>query len=160
MIYRALTHEDITAVSQLFKKLQLEGAEVSFVETIAEEEIEKWLNAEGTFVYIARDDLQVYGVLRGRRENSNPKAVILTVAIDPDSRGQAYAKALTLYGLTDMADHEVDLARAYIYSDNYASVRTILSLGFTMGGSVYKHHYNEKKGRYVDDLIFHKLLRL
>lgn len=51
------------------------------------------------------------------------------------------------------------IARTYIYSDNVASINTVLKLGFTFAGSVLMHHYSEELGQYVDDLIFHKILK-
>jgi ribosomal protein S18 acetylase RimI-like enzyme len=159
IVLRPLEQRDVLKALSLFQKLESEMAEVSFTEVLEEEQICQWITNEQTFVYVAADGDLVLAVIRAKRENPDrPHAVVLTVAVDYQFRGQNIAKDLTLFCLDQIKEQGVDIARAYIYSNNYASVCTILSCGFVSAGSVHRHHYDERQKRYVDDLIFHKVL--
>lgn len=159
IVFRKLEQRDVLKALSLFQKLEHEMAEVSFTEVLEEEQISQWIENEHTFVYVAADGDLILAVIRAKREDHDrPHAVVLTVAVDYQFRGQNIAKDLTLYCLNEIKNYGVEIARAYIYSNNYSSVCTILSCGFVSAGSVHRHHYDERLKRYVDDLIFHKVL--
>lgn len=156
---RPLERKDALKALTLFKKLRDEQAEVSFTEYYTEEAIQSWFDAQGTYVYVAAEDDVILAVVRAMLgEEGKQHAVVLTVAVDYNFRGQSLAKKLTLYCLDQVKKEGVKIARAYIYSNNYSSVATILSCGFVMAGCIHQHHYDERLERYVDDLIFHKVL--
>jgi len=157
--YRQLEEKDILKALALFRKLGDEMAEVSFTEVHEEVQISEWIDNDNTFVYVAADGDLILAVIRAKRQSDeNRHAVILTVAVDFQFRGQNLAKDLTLYCLEELKRQGVTIARAYIYSNNYPSVCTILSCGFVSAGCVHRHHYDERSKRFVDDLIFHKVI--
>jgi ribosomal protein S18 acetylase RimI-like enzyme len=151
---------DVDNVWRFLEVIKMENSQVSLVEVPGKEELESWLANESLFLYIAECMDQVVGLLRATRGSEVYKrhSVTLTIAIHPEFRNQGIAKSLTNTGLSDMKKQGITIARAYIYSDNIFSINTILRLGFTFSGSVLMHHYNDKLKRYVDDLIFHKIL--
>jgi len=156
---RELQEKDIPKVISLFSNLSKEMAEVSFADVATKEELYEWLKNPNTFVYVAADGDVILGVLRAKRGKGNKKhSCYLTVAVDYNFRGNSIAQDLTNYSLQMLKEKGIEIARAYIYSNNKASINTILSCGFTFAGNVYRHHFDEKSGTYVDDLIFHKII--
>ncbi|WIF94284.1 GNAT family N-acetyltransferase [Caminicella sporogenes] len=157
--FRELQEKDIPKVISLFSNLSKERAEVSFVEIASIDEIKEWLKNPNTYVYVAAEGDVILAVLRAKRGKGNQNhACNITVAVDYNFRGNSIAKDLTEYVLEVLRQEGIKVVRAYIYSNNMASINTILSCGFTFAGSIYMHHYDKKTGRYVDDLIFHKML--
>ncbi|MDK2918057.1 MAG: hypothetical protein PWQ37_790 [Candidatus Petromonas sp.] len=157
--FRELKENDIPKVISLFSNLSRERAEVSFVDVASMEEVKEWLKNPNTYVYVAADGDVILAVLRAKRGGDTQNhSCNLTVAVDYSFRGNSIAKELTEYALDILKKDGVKIVRAYVYSNNKASINTILSCGFTFAGNVYMHHYDEKEGVYVDDLIFHKLL--
>lgn len=161
--FRDFEERDVQEVRNIFLRLREESAEVSFIDYTEEESIRKWLGDEKNLVYVALWEGSVVGVFkarRGEREHTEDKthAAFLSCATDMEFRGRSIAKDLTLYGIERLREKGVKIARAYIYSDNKASINTILSCGFQFAGSVHMHHFDERRGIYVDDLIFHKIL--
>jgi ribosomal protein S18 acetylase RimI-like enzyme len=160
IVYRPMYLSDVDKVWELLEVIKDENVEVSLVEIPEKEELINWLANENLFLYIAEDGEKVLGFLKAIRGTDTTKrhSVFLSIAIHPAYRGKGVAKELTNAGLEDMKKDGIVIARAYVYSDNIASMNTVLSLGFAFAGAVHKHHYDEKTGKYVDDLIFHKIL--
>jgi ribosomal protein S18 acetylase RimI-like enzyme len=160
IVYRPMHLSDLDGVWRFLETIKAENSQVSLVEIPDKEELKDWLENENLFLYIAECADQIVGLLRGTRANEPYKrhSATLSIATHPEYRNQGIARELTNTGLEDMKKDGITIARAYIYSDNIASVSIILRLGFTFGGSVLMHHYNDKLKHYVDDLIFHKIL--
>jgi L-amino acid N-acyltransferase YncA len=159
VVFRDIEEKDVPQIMEFFTQLREEDAGVSFTECDREEQIREWIGNPDVFVYVAEYENRVVGVFKARREGSHKKhSAFLTAAVDKDFRGHNVAKNLTNYGLSRLPQRGIGIARAYIFSDNKPSINTILSCGFQFSGSVYMHHYDEKNQKYVDDLIFHKIL--
>jgi len=160
IVYRPMHLSDLDAVWQFLETIKEENSQVSLVEVPDKEELKKWLENESLFLYIAECQDQVVGLLRATRGSEYYKrhSVTLSIATHPEYRNQGIARELTNMGLEDMKKDGITVARAYVYSDNISSINTVLKLGFTFGGSVLMHHYNDNMKQYVDDLIFHKIL--
>ncbi|KAB3534370.1 GNAT family N-acetyltransferase [Alkaliphilus pronyensis] len=159
IVFERMTSLDIPQVYELFKRLLQEGAEVSFAEIKDEKELHKWLKNPYYYMYVGKLQDKVVAVFRCiRGEAEKNHSGFLTIAVEPTQRGNHIAKEFTMYCLGELKGAGIKLARAYIYSDNKASINTILACGFTVSGCVFQHHYNKSKGKYVDDIIFHKLL--
>lgn len=157
--YRVLLKEDINQIIDFFKELNEERAEVSFSDVVSNKEIDNWIEDSRMYVYVAERDGEILGVLRGKRgEKGREHACFLTAATNMKYRGRKIAQRLTDYSLNELKKEGVKVARAYIYSNNSASVSAILKCGFTSSGCVHMHHYDKNAQRYVDDLIFHKIL--
>lgn len=158
--FKALDTTDVQNVWLFIGALIAESAEVSFTEVSGAEEVQDWVNSEEEMVYLAYENDQLMGILKGRRESLPEKqhAVFLTAAIQPIARGKHLAKALTEYALGEMKQRGVLIARIYVYSDNIASLNAVKKLNFEQSGIVKMHHKDLETGLYVDDYIFHKLL--
>lgn len=154
--FEKMSISDIPEAVKLFTKLREEGSEVSFAEAEGEEAIIQWLNNPSFYLYVAKCDGVLGAVFRCMRgEGSKNHSGFLTIAVDPQFRGKHMASSFTRYCLGELKKEGLQLVRVYIYSDNISSINTALKCGFTLSGNVYKHHYKEDKGYYVDDLIFH-----
>jgi len=156
MIYEKAKIEDAKALLELFKALNKEGAKVSF-DFNTDEEMEKWLQDDRCYWYVARERGTIAGVFRGvRGKKGREHGIIMTAAVVKAYRGKNIAEGLTAHALNDIRNDNIKIAYAYVYSNNRASLNTLLNLGFHMAGSVPMHHYDDEKQAYVDDLILYK----
>lgn len=158
--FRELKENDIPKVISMFSNLSKEMVKVSFTEIASMEEIRGWIKKPDTFVYVAADGDVISAVLRAKRGKGDKRhSCNLTLAVDYNFRGNSIAKELMEYAIENLKDKGIEILRAHVYSNNKPSINTILSCGFTFAGNVHMHHYDEKMKGYIDDLIFHKILR-
>lgn len=161
MEYRVAKQSDIQGIFTLFQELKEEDAQVGFTRIKEPVEIQLWLDDEHFYLYVATDPEEntIIGVLRGKRGVSNKAhSVFLTAAIAKGWRGKNIGKKLTQFGLAELKNKGLKIARTYVYSNNKASINTLLSCGFTISGTVYMHHFSDETQQYVDDIIVHKVL--
>lgn len=160
IVYRPMHLSDVDKVWELFETLKLKQPDLKIIQIPDKRELKKWIEADYVFVYIAEDKEQVIAVLKAIRgsDSSTRHAAYLSEATNPDFRNRDIDLELTKYALEDMKKDGVALARINVFSDNLVSINTVFKLGFTLSGTVFRHHYSEKKSQYVDDIIFHKLL--
>ena len=159
MLIRELSISEISKMLTLFDGLRDEYADVSFTEVHSEKEIEGWLHHQDVHLFVAIDQDEVIGVMRAIRQTHNrDHEALTTIAVGREHRNKGVAKLLVNHSIDKLRDTGVKLLRAYVYSNNKASILTHLSCGFTCTGSVYQEHYDEKTSSYIDDLIFHKIL--
>jgi len=159
--YRVAIKEDISEMFRLFQELKAEKAQVGFTRINSVEDIQEWMEDDNIALYLAvnTEKENVVGVLRGIRGNTyKHHSAFMTAAVAKDYRGKSIAKELTNYGLNELAQQGVKIARTYVYSNNKASLNTLLSCGFTISGTVHMHHFSEETGQWVDDVIVHKIL--
>jgi ribosomal protein S18 acetylase RimI-like enzyme len=147
----------------LIQLLKAEGAEISFTELTAKEEIRNFIDNPAQLSYVAvtkEEPSRALCLVRGRREMTSEKfhAAFLTAATHPEARGLRLAAELTNFALEEMKQEGVNIARIYVYSNNQASLNAVKKLGFVHAGTVLRHHIDQATGEYVDDLIFHKIL--
>jgi ribosomal protein S18 acetylase RimI-like enzyme len=160
---RRMNFSDIDSVCLLIHLLKAEGAEVSFTELLDKEAVMNLVDNPAQLSYVAvtkEEPSRVLSLVRGRREMSKEKshAAFLTAATHPDARGLGLAAKLTSFALEQMKGEGVTIARAYVYSNNQASLNSVKKLRFDHSGTVLRHHRDAATGEYVDDLIFHKVL--
>lgn len=158
---RKMGYDDIEKILVLFDRLNIESAEVTFTNIKNKTEIEKWLSNSNYYLYVAEADGDIISIFRGIRGlEEESHCILITIATDLYNRSRGIAKNLILYSLKDIKEREKDvvLARSYVYSDNRASLNTMLSCGFTISGSVYQHHYDKKREAFIDDIILYKIL--
>lgn len=159
LILKTMEEDDTLKAYNFFMELKDEGAQITFADIDDVSEIEDMINDKNVFIYVAYHKDKIAGVFRGLRGRKYKNhSAFLTAAVDKRLRGKKIAQRLTSFGLEDMKNHGIKIVRAYVYSDNQSSVSTLLKQGFTLSGCVHMHHYNKKINRYVDDLIFHKIL--
>jgi len=161
---RRIKSDDIDSVWSLIEVLKAEGAEISFTEIEDKEEIMKFIDNPAQLSYVAvtkEEPCRVLCLVRGRRDMVHEKshAAFLTAATHPDARGSSLAAELTNFALEEMKNEGVNIARIYVYSNNQASLNAVKKLGFVHAGTVLRHHMDQVTGEYVDDIIFHKILK-
>jgi ribosomal protein S18 acetylase RimI-like enzyme len=157
--YQKPAKSDAGAIFELFQKMKNDRHFVSFSSAVHPDEIAAWLEESENDFYIAKSNEQAVGVLRTVRGIGNTShSCEITIAVSPEFRDQGVAKSLLLYGLADMKTSGVTVARAFVFSDNKASLNMLLAIGFSITGSIIKHHYQPKLARYVDDVILSKEL--
>ncbi|MDW7670362.1 MAG: GNAT family N-acetyltransferase [Bacillota bacterium] len=150
---------DAELIFDLFQQLKRDSHEVTFAEVENPQEIINWLETDSNSFYIARYNQQVIGVLRAvKGKEKTAHACQITIAVSSEYRQQGIAKSLVQYGLSDLKNQGILIARAFVFSDNKPSLNTLLSVGFTITGSIAKHHYNHQKELYADDIVMHKEL--
>lgn len=160
---RRVKADDIDSIWSLIELLKAEGADISFTDYTAKEELMSLVDNPAQLTYAAvtsEEPFRVLCLVRGRREMSVEKAhaVFLTAATHPEVRRSGLAAELTNFALEQMKAEGVSIARIYVYSDNHASLKVVKKLGFVHSGTVLMHHFDQASGEYVDDLIFHKVL--
>ncbi len=157
--YLKPTKSDAGDLFELFQKMKSDRHFVSFSSAEHPDEIAAWLEESGTDFFVAKSNEQVVGVMRAVRGTGDTlHSSEITMAVSPEFRDQGIAKSLLLYGLADQKASGVTIARAFVLSDNKASLNTLLAIGFTITGSIYKHHYQPRLSMYVDDVILFKEL--
>lgn len=159
IIIRELQERDVPKVLSLFSKLSEEMAEVSFIDIATQDQVHEWLANPKTHVYVAADEDIIMAVIRAKIGSGHQNhSAHLTAAVDYSFRGNNMARELTHHCVDELKKMGVSIVRAEIYSNNLASITTILSCGFTFSGTVLMHHYDEQHKTYIDDLLFHKVL--
>ncbi len=150
---------DASGIHELFMQLKNDGHEIIFADVVDSDEIVEWIIKNENLLYIARYNQQIIGVMRVKIYTDNTShSCDITIAVSSEYRQQGVAKSLVNYGLSDVKHHGISVARAKVFSDNKASLNTLLSTGFSITGSFVKHHYNDKRNVYVDDIILYKAL--
>ncbi|MEW9124400.1 MAG: GNAT family N-acetyltransferase [Thermotaleaceae bacterium] len=159
IVYRELEKADISKTLLFFADLAIEDVEVSFTEVVSDDEIDRWLKDDDIYIYGAFYEEKLIGVFRATRgQESRRHMALLTYAVDRNYRGNQIAKGVISYGMKRLKEEGIKLVRVYIFSDNRSSINTVLSCDFTLSGCIYQDHYSEKEQKYIDDLIFHKIL--
>ena len=154
-----MLHSDISEVFEFFRDLATEGAKMSFVEIETSKMLEGWVG-DNPMVVIARDSRGIAGVAKGAiGEGNRSHSAMLAAAVRMDLRGQGIAEQVTSSLCEELAKAGITIARAYVYSDNKASIRSLEKMDFILDGRVIAHHFDEKTDEYIDDLIYHKDLK-
>ena len=158
MEFRLFAERDIPGMMKMIGELKKESAEISLVEIESEKELRKW-NRTNEVVVVAAENDELLAVVKGTiGEGDKSHSAFLTAAVVAGSRSQGLAAELTDYLNQILGERGVKIVRAYVYSNNHASIKTIEKQGFVLGGRVLMHHFDKSQGAYVDDLIYHKLL--
>ena len=157
--FSKITTEHFGPIMDLVSELKTEEAGVSFIRINTEEELEQWLEDPTVFVYGSFIDNKLVGIFKAKQgEKGKEHSCHIASALTKQCRGKGVGKKLLEYSLEQLQSEGIWMIRAYVYSDNTSSFTTLLSAGFQWSGTVHKHQWNEKLGRYIDDLIFHKEL--
>jgi ribosomal protein S18 acetylase RimI-like enzyme len=158
MEFRLFNQDDAASVMRLIEGLKKESADISLVEIESAKDLKNW-NKDNQVAVVAVDHGEVVAVVKGIIGNgSKSHSAFLTAAVKPGLRSRGIAAKLTDFLNLELVKHGVKIVRAYIYSDNTASIKTVEKQGFILSGRVLMHHFDESNGIYVDDLIYHKLL--
>lgn len=160
LLFKELDKSDIPFFMDLVAELKQEDAGVSFTRIDSPVELEKWLKDPQIYLYGAYLDGSLVGVFKATQgDKDRSYSCLIASALTNKCRGKGIGKKLLDYSLEQLQKAGIWMVRAYVYSNNTASFSTLLSAGFLWSGTVHKHHYSEKEGKFIDDLIFHKELR-
>ncbi|WP_350343441.1 GNAT family N-acetyltransferase [Proteinivorax tanatarense] len=155
--FRVINQNHIEQLWDLSLELKEEKAGVHFVSIDSKEDIEKMLEDPDIYLFGAFEKEQLIGAFSARRGKGNKRhSCHIAAAFTKACRGKGISQKLMDYALGHLKQEGIWMIRAYVYSYNKASVASLLSCGFTCSGTVHKLQWNEKEGRYIDDLIFHK----
>lgn len=158
--YSAIRAEHLPSFYRLCRSLKAEQAGVSFARVLTECELQEWLENPRVYLYGAFDGDRLIGAFKAERgETGKEHSCYIAGAVLRDYRGHGIGRQLLEFGMEQLLKQGVWLIRAKVYSTNTASIATLLSAGFTCSGAIYKHQWDEKRQRYIDDLIFHKELK-
>lgn len=162
-LFRRMNAHDLESIWSLFQGIKAEKIEMSFAEITQKEEILAYVDNPSELTYVAVSEEEPHTVLclvKGRREMTEEKrhAAFLSAATHPQVRGMGLVARLTEFAVQEMKNEGVTIARIYVYSNNMASIKAIKKLDFTHAGTVLRHHKDTSTGKYIDDLIFHKIL--
>ena len=159
MNLRVLSEKDLKLVWSFFNELKSAQVDISFTENNTMEELKSWIINPLMVTVIATENGDLLAVARGIiGAGDKSHSAFLTAAVKSDSRSKGIAQELTDYLNRELYRHGVKIVRAYVYSDNKPSVRTLEKQNFVFSGKVLMHHLDAKTNTYVDDLIYHKLL--
>jgi RimJ/RimL family protein N-acetyltransferase len=151
---------DKTHIPQFFalcRELEDQKAGVSFVRYKTQEQLEQLLDDELIHLFGAFDGDKLVGVFQARQgEGNKTHSCHIGGAVTSELRGKKVSSRMMEYALERLKHRGIWMIRAYVYSNNPASVASLLAAGFTWAGTVYKHQWDEEQGRWLDDLIFHK----
>lgn len=158
-MFRKASLADVEKILTFSLELKAQDAKMSFVSFDNEEKIIDQLSDPNIYIYLALDGEIVSAMFRAIRDTGNKShSCYIAAAVKKEYRKNNLATDLTLYGLADVKNEGVLIARTMIYSWNKASIATIKKCGFEESGRKFMHQYEPSKGGYIDDLIFHKVL--
>lgn len=158
--FKVLTQGDIPSFMELVKELKQEEAGVSFTDIDTPDDIKGLLNNPQIYLYAAYLDGRLVGVFKATQgTEGRSHSCYIASALTKVCRGKGIGNKLLYYSLEQLEKEGIWMIRAYVYSNNTASFSSLLSAGFMWAGTVYKHKWCEKEGKYLDDLIFHKELK-
>ena len=159
-IYRKAQLDDLESIVEFCNELRDEDVKMTFVQIDSVEVLEDWMNDPYMHLYLAlAEDGEIAGMFRAKRGEGNKEhSAYIAAAVNKKFRNKNIATELTLFGLEDVKKEGVMIARTKIYSWNHASIATIKKCGFVESGRIVMHQYEEALGKYIDDVIFHKVL--
>ena len=158
---KELTNQDIEAFYDLCREMAEEGAGVSFARITEVQQAEELLHNERYYLLGAFAGDKLVGAFQARRgEKGKDHSCHIAGAVTKEWRHKGIGKKMLEHAENYLKHKGMWVIRAEVYSNNFPSIASLLAAGFTWAGTKYKHQWNEREQDYVDDLIFHKDLRL
>lgn len=159
LTFSKITTDHMGPIMDLVAELKEEQAGVSFIRVNSQEDLIEWLEDPRVYVYGSFIDNKLVGIFKATQgEKGKEHSCHIASALTKACRGKGVGKKLLNYSLEQLQLEGIWMVRAYVYSNNTSSFTTLLSAGFQWSGTVHKHHWDDKLGKYIDDLIFHKEL--
>lgn len=157
---RDLKKSDAPDLYALFTELKQEKAGVSFTRIESREQAEQLFTQPDIHLFGAFAGDKLIGVFQARQGRDNKThSCHIAGAVTKEYRGKGISSRMMDYALSRLKERGIWMIRAYVYSNNAASIASLLAAGFTWAGTVYKHQRDEETGKWLDDLIFHKELK-
>lgn len=150
---------DAEALFDFCNRLREEHAEMSFADVTSIEDVKAWIEDDHEHMFMMREANHIIALVKAKQghEGRNHNA-FMSAAVLKSRRGEGLVNRLASEVYPRLKERGIKIVRAYIYSNNHASISAVLKEGFHCTGSVHMHHFNEKNKAWVDDLIFHKHL--
>ncbi len=150
---------DAEALLLFCQKLKAEGAEMTFADVDSIEDVQVWIDDDHEHLFILRQANHIVAFIKAKQGRaSKSHSAFLSAAVLSSRRGEGHVKRLSQEVYPVLKDRGIQIARAYIYSNNHASISAVLKEGFHCSGTVLMHHFNAETNMWVDDIIFHKFL--
>lgn len=159
MEFREIEHGDVQRIYAFCESIRREAIKMSFADVSSHAEIEQWIESDRVHVFALFEREAVLALFKAKQGGQyRSHAAFLSAAVRKDRRGQGLVQQLGRLATPILKERGILVARAYIYSDNHASIAAALKDGFHCTGSVHMHHMDQQTGQWVDDMIFHKKL--
>lgn len=154
MEIRQLNKADQTNILKCLQEIKTQGYDLSVLEYLEDESLlEQDLEHE---VLVGACGFGLAGLFRGKRKPGREHSAHITAYVSPNYQGRELATQMTALGLKLLKEKAVKVIHAYVYSNNEASIHSMLKQGFILSGRVPMHHFEDDE--IVDDLIFVKYL--
>lgn len=141
------------------KRLKEERAEMTFADVEGLDEVLEWIDNPLEHLFVLREANRIVAFLKARQgEGELSHSAFLSAAVLREKRGEGLVNQLSTWSLERLKSRGVKIVRAYVYSNNHASISAVLKDGFHCSGTVQMHHFNSETGMWIDDIIFHKYL--
>ncbi len=150
---------DAQAIFEFCQSLKEEEAEMSFAEIKSIDEVESWLGDSREHLFILRESNRVIALLKARQGGSGREhSAFMSAAVLKSRRGKGLVKSISDFAYPKLHERGMCILRAYVYSNNHASISAVLKEGFSCTGAVHMHHKHPETGAWIDDMIFQKLI--
>lgn len=154
MEIKQLTIKDKADILRCLQEIKQQGHDLSILDYLEDEDmLENDLEHE---VLVGVCAFGLAGIFRGKRKPAREHAALITAYVSPNYQGKGLASEMTELGLKLLKEKAVKIVYSYVYSNNKASLHSMLKQGFILSGRVPMHHF--ENGEIVDDLIFVKYL--
>lgn len=154
MEIRQLDQRDTADILTCLQEIREHGHDLSILEYLEDEALlEADLKNE---VLVGACGFGIAALFRGKRRAGREHSAHITAYVSPNYQGRGLATDITQLGLSLLKQKGVKIIHSYVYSNNEASIHSMLKQGFVLSGRVPMHHF--ENGEIVDDLIFIRYL--
>lgn len=150
---------DAQTIFEFCLQLKEEGAEMTFAEAQSVEEVKGWIDDPREHIFILREANHIIALIKASQgDHGREHSVFMSAAVKKSRRGEGLVRTLSAYVYPKLRERGILILRAYVYSNNHASINAVLKEGFSCTGAVHMHHKHTDKDQWIDDMIFHKHL--
>lgn len=150
---------DAEALYHFCTKLRDEHAEMTFAEVRSIEDVKDWIEDDHEHMFMMREANHIIALVKAKQGHGGKEhSAFMSAAVVKSRRGEGLVSQLAAEVYPRLKERGIKIIRAYIYSNNHASISSVLKEDFHCTGSVHMHHFHKTTQTWVDDLIFHKYL--
>jgi len=151
--------KDAHALYDFCCKLRDEHAQMSFAKVENMDDVIEWIENDHEHLFMMREANHIIALVKARQgHDGREHSAFMSAAVVKVRRGEGLVSQLASQVYPRLKERGIKIIRAYIYSNNHASISSVLKEGFQCTGAVHMHHFDEKTESWVDDMIFHKYL--
>lgn len=151
--------KDAQALYEFCYKLREEHAEMSFAKVEGIEDVIEWIENDHEHLFMMREANHIIALVKAKQGlEEREHSAFMSAAVIKSRRGEGLVSQLAAQVYPRLKERGIKIIRAYIYSNNHASISSVLKEGFQCTGAIHMHHFNKKTQDWVDDMVFHKYL--